>query len=51
MNLIELHAILSSLWVAWFFVLFTGILLWVLRPGTRAAAQAHADIPFRNDPN
>lgn len=51
MTLAHLHELLSTLWVAWFFVLFTGILLWVLRPGTRDRAQSHAEIPFRNDPN
>lgn len=51
MDLTRLYEILSTLWVVWFFLLFGGILLWVLRPGTRERARDHAEIPFRNDPN
>jgi len=49
MDLFRLHEILSTIWVAWFFLLFAGILIWVLRPGSRDAARRHAEIPFRND--
>jgi cytochrome c oxidase cbb3-type subunit 4 len=51
MDLMQLHELLATLWVVWFFLLFGGILVWVLRPGTRARAEDHAHIPFRNDPN
>jgi cbb3-type cytochrome oxidase subunit 3 len=51
MDMARLHEILSAVWVVWFVVLFTGILVWVMRPGTRDAARDHAQIPFRNDPN
>ncbi len=51
MNLMRLYELLAPLWVLWFFVLFGGILLWVLRPGSKPRAQQHAEIPFRNDPN
>jgi cytochrome c oxidase cbb3-type subunit 4 len=51
MSLQEIHAIASALWVVWFFVLFGGILAWVLRPGTHEQARRNAEIPFRNDPN
>jgi len=37
----------STLWVSWFFILFTGILFWVLRPSRRRVLQDHAQIPFR----
>ncbi|MCX7374499.1 MAG: cbb3-type cytochrome c oxidase subunit 3 [Alphaproteobacteria bacterium] len=39
----------STMWVVWFFVLFTGILVWALRPSKRAALQKHAEIPFRDE--
>jgi cbb3-type cytochrome oxidase subunit 3 len=51
MEIIRLHEILSAIWVVWFFVLFTGTLVWVLRPGSRDAARRHAEIPFRSDMN
>ncbi|MCC7281997.1 MAG: cbb3-type cytochrome c oxidase subunit 3 [Acetobacteraceae bacterium] len=51
MTLQQLHEALAVLFVVWFFLLFGGILLWVLRPGTQARAREHAEIPFRNDPN
>ena len=38
----------STMWVVWFFVLFTGILVWVLRPSKRRVLESHADIPFRD---
>ena len=34
MDLQRLHAILNSLWVVWFFLLFIGMLAWVLRPSS-----------------
>ncbi len=51
LDLATLHGWLKTIWVVWFFVLFLGILVWVLRPGSRQRAQEHAAIPFRNDPN
>jgi cytochrome c oxidase cbb3-type subunit 4 len=51
MDMLKLHEMLSAVWVVWFFVLFTGILVWVLRPGSRDNARDNAQIPFRNDPN
>ncbi len=51
MDMATLHEILSAVWVVWFVILFTGIIVWVMRPGSRAAARDHAEIPFRNDPN
>ncbi|PZW43048.1 cytochrome c oxidase cbb3-type subunit 4 [Humitalea rosea] len=51
MDMIRMHEILSAIWVVWFFLIFTGILVWVLRPGSREAARRHAQIPFRHDPN
>lgn len=51
MDMVRIHEILSAVWVIWFVVLFTGILVWVLRPGSREAARDHAEIPFRDPVN
>lgn len=51
MDMVRIHEILSTVWVLWFVVLFTGILVWVLRPGSREAARRHAEIPFRDPVN
>ncbi|WP_082012595.1 cbb3-type cytochrome c oxidase subunit 3 [Belnapia sp. F-4-1] len=48
MDIQRLHEILSTIWVVWFVLLFTGILAWVLRPGSREAANRHASIPLRD---
>ncbi|MBY0338417.1 MAG: cbb3-type cytochrome c oxidase subunit 3 [Acetobacteraceae bacterium] len=41
--------VFTSLWVIWFFVLFGGILVWILRPSQRAKWQERGSIPFRDD--
>ena len=51
MDMVRIHEILSAVWVLWFFVLFAGILAWVLRPGSREAARDHAEITFRDHVN
>ena len=51
MDMVRIHEILSAVWVIWFVVLFTGILVWVLRPSSREAARQHAEIPFRDHVN
>ena len=48
MDMQRLHEILSTVWVVWFVLLFTGILAWVLRPGSRDVARRHAEIPLRD---
>lgn len=47
MNIAEYQWVFSTLWVSWFFILFTAILVWVLRPSRRPAMRDHAQIPFR----
>jgi len=37
MDLLSLQPIFSILWVVWFFVLFIGILIYVLAPRRRGA--------------
>ncbi|MBK1659399.1 cbb3-type cytochrome oxidase subunit 3 [Paracraurococcus ruber] len=49
MDLIRLQAILSTIWVVWFFVLFVGMLIYVMRPSKRRHYQALADIPLRDE--
>jgi cbb3-type cytochrome oxidase subunit 3 len=48
MDLIRLQAILATIWVVWFFVLFVGMLIYVMRPSRRRQYQALADIPLRD---
>lgn len=49
MDLVKLQSILSTIWVVWFFVLFIGMLAFVLRPSKRQQYQRLADIPLRDD--
>lgn len=47
-SLSEALPLLRSLWVVWFFVLFVGMLWFVLRPSRKTYYEAQADIPFRD---
>ncbi len=47
MEISQYQWIFSTLWVTWFFILFTAILVWVLRPSRRRAMNDAAQIPFR----
>ncbi|MDO9711291.1 cbb3-type cytochrome oxidase subunit 3 [Paracraurococcus lichenis] len=49
MDLARLQSILSTVWVVWFFVLFLGMLAYVLRPSKRQQYQRMAEIPFRDE--
>jgi cytochrome c oxidase cbb3-type subunit 4 len=49
-TLASLQSILSSLWVAWFFVLFTGIILYVMSPWRKQRYERAGDIPLRDEP-
>jgi len=48
--LIAIYPTLQALWVAWFFLLFVGMVLWVMRPSKRRAYERAATIPLRDDP-
>jgi cytochrome c oxidase cbb3-type subunit 4 len=48
-TLIESLPALRALWVVWFFVLFLGMLWFVLRPSKRRHFESQADIPLRDD--
>lgn len=45
----ELQWLFNSLWVVWFFLLFGGILAWVLRPSKRGVWQERGNMIFRDD--
>ncbi len=47
--MLELQSLFSTLWVAWFFLLFGGILIWTLRPSKRAEWQQRGSMIFRDD--
>jgi|GEM_PF-1627959 len=44
------QSLLSTLWVVWFFVLFTGIILYVMAPWRKRRYERAGDIPLRDDP-
>ncbi|WP_198369888.1 cbb3-type cytochrome oxidase subunit 3 [Roseomonas rosulenta] len=48
-TLIEHLPTLRALWVVWFFVLFLGMLWFVLRPSRKRHFEDQADIPLRDD--
>jgi cytochrome c oxidase cbb3-type subunit 4 len=48
-SLVELYPALRALWVAWFFVLFLGMVWFVMRPSRRKHFESQADIPLRDD--
>ena len=48
MDLVALQSLLSTVWVVWFFVLFLGMLWFVLRPSKRQHYASLADIPLRD---
>jgi cbb3-type cytochrome oxidase subunit 3 len=49
MDIVKLHGLLATLWQVWFFVLFLGIIIAVLRPGKRRYYQEQGLIPFRDE--
>lgn len=50
MDIETLYPLLRSIWVVWFFLLFGGILTWVLWPRNKQKLESHGTIPFRDDP-
>lgn len=49
MSLVETYPWLRSLWTLWFFLLFVGIIAWVMWPGRRAAWDKLGRIPLQDD--
>ncbi len=48
-TLAALHGTFATLWVVWFFVLFTGILLYVMSPRRKRDYERQGDIPLRDE--
>lgn len=48
-NLVELYPALRALWVVWFFILFLGMVWFVMRPSQRKHFESLGDIPLRDD--
>ncbi|MCX8132818.1 MAG: CcoQ/FixQ family Cbb3-type cytochrome c oxidase assembly chaperone [Roseococcus sp.] len=44
----ELQPLFSTLWVVWFFLLFAGILVWVMRPSRREEWRRRGEMIFRD---
>ena len=49
MNLAPYQSLFSTLWVVWFFVLFAGIILYVMRPWKKREYERAGTIPLRDD--
>jgi cytochrome c oxidase cbb3-type subunit IV len=49
MDLLKLQSVLNTLWVVWFFVLFLGMLWYVMRPSKKQHFASLADIPLRDE--
>ena len=49
-TLASLQSTLSTLWVVWFFVLFAGIILYVMSPWRKRGYEQAGDIPLQDDP-
>lgn len=45
----ELQSLFSTLWVVWFFLLFGGILIWVLRPSKREEWKRRGEMILRDN--
>jgi len=48
-TLAAFQSLFSTLWVVWFFVLFTGIILYVMAPWRKREYERAGDIPLRDD--
>lgn len=45
----EFYSFIKSLWVVWMFLLFVGIVIWVLLPRNRRRFSRAAQIPLDDD--
>jgi cytochrome c oxidase cbb3-type subunit 4 len=48
MDIHQLHSLLTTVWVVWFFVLFTGIIFWVFRPARKEQFERARAIPLHD---
>jgi cytochrome c oxidase cbb3-type subunit 4 len=49
-TLSSMHSTFATLWVVWFFVLFTGIILYVMAPWRKRGYERAGEIPLRDEP-
>jgi cytochrome c oxidase cbb3-type subunit 4 len=47
--LVSIYPTLRALWVVWFFLLFVGMVVWVMRPSKKKDFERAGEIPFRDD--
>lgn len=47
--MLEFQSLFNTLWVVWFFILFGGILAWVLRPSRRGDWEERGKMIFQDD--
>jgi cytochrome c oxidase cbb3-type subunit 4 len=48
-TLASLQSVLSTIWVVWFFILFTGVIIYVMAPWRKREYERAGDIPLRDD--
>lgn len=48
MDIHQLHSLLTTAWVVWFFILFAGIVGWAFRPSRREQFERARQIPLRD---
>lgn len=48
-TLAAVHGTFATLWVVWFFVLFTGIIFRVMSPSRKRRYEQAGDIPLRDE--
>lgn len=49
-TLIAIYPMLKAAWVVLFFLLFLGVVAWVMRPSARDRYAAMARLPLNDDP-
>ncbi|MBP0447132.1 cbb3-type cytochrome c oxidase subunit 3 [Roseomonas sp. SSH11] len=47
MSIEQLHSLLLTTWIVWFFLLFGGIVTWALLPARREKFERARQIPLR----
>ena len=47
--LLSIYPHLRALWVVWFFLVFVGTVLWVMRPAKRREYERAGLIPLRDE--
>ncbi|WP_114393679.1 cbb3-type cytochrome oxidase subunit 3 [Oleisolibacter albus] len=46
----ELYPLLQQIWIVWFVVLFSGIVVWAFWPTRRRRLEDQGNIPLRDGP-